>query len=216
MPLEALASMVVMAERNEEGMKFDYKSKPCDEKSLQIIHVGTHDGMTVFLYADVLEELIFYAKDKDAFGLLMGNAYLDNAFLSEKKADNSDSVPPEKETDCEVDIPDFVEITAFKDVYPVSDALDYADHLRKMRNFRDTESESLCLGAVCLTSKAVDITLECLYLLRTYFDVPSQVLLFVSADGTKPRAYQLGKNMALIEIGLEIVCIRGEPLPFAE
>ena len=192
-------------------MEFPYKTKLCNTESLQILHVGPHSELPFYLFSDVLDELVFYANDKNAFGLLVGNAFLDNA-KREVTSGVTEALDPTKTFD--VDVPDFVEITAFKDIYPVKDALDYAGYLRKMRNFRDNETETLCLGAVCLTPKSTDLTLECLYLMRTYFDLPIQILLFVSADRKPPRAYQLNKKMDMVEIGLEIVTLKNEALSF--
>ena len=192
-------------------MEFPYKTKLCDTDSLQILHIGPDSEKPFFLFADVLEELAFYANDKNAFGLLVGNAFLDAANQN-TPSDGNDTSETEKK--CAVDEPDFVEITAFKDIYPVNDALDYAGYLRKVRNFRDNETEALCLGAVCLTPQSADLTLECLYLMRTYFDLPIQILLMVSADRKPPRAYQLNKKLDLIEIGLNVVTLKNESLPF--
>lgn len=195
-------------------MKLIYKNKPVEGKALQILHVGPDCGMPVFLYADVIEELLFYAKTKDAFGLLMGSGCLDKTKESASGDAEPDKASAGDSPYADADVPDFIEITAFKDIYPVGDALDYADHLRKMRNFRDTESETLCLGAVCLTREKVDLSLECLFLLRSYFDLPTQILLFVSTDRAVPRAYQLNRQLELVEIGIDIVALKDSPLPF--
>ncbi|MBO4351055.1 MAG: hypothetical protein J6A01_08950 [Proteobacteria bacterium] len=192
-------------------MEFPYKTRLCDTESLQILHIGPSSEMPFYLFADVLDELVFYANDKNAFGLLVGNAFLDADRKIEASGEN---LPPEKTKTFDTDVPDFVEITAFKDVYPVKDALDYAGYLRKMRNFRDTETDGLCLGAVCLMPQSADLTLECLYLMRTYFDLPNQILLFVSADRKPPRAYQLNKKLDMVEVGLDIVTLKNETLPF--
>ena len=189
-------------------MKFSYKTKLCDNKAVQIVHSGPDFGMPVFLFEDVLEELIFYAKKKNAFGLLTGNGYLEPEAGSDDKMDKVDETPSQDAEPLERDEPDYIEITAFKDVYPVENPLDYAGYLRKVRNFRENGTDLLCLGVVCLADTAAEITLESLLLQRSYFDMPYQIYLIVSAKDASLKAYRLDKKLEFVETGIDVVSIR--------
>ncbi len=209
-------------------MLFKQKKLIAPSDKIQITHLGSVQNPAVYIFADVLDELVFYANQRSAWGLLTGQGYLlpvDKSLSTFNNVDKTPSIstavnenvdktlPPEAfPTDS--DKPDYIEITAFRDIYPSVDALDYASHLRKMRDFRNSD-ENPVLGAVCLSQTKSELMLEDLLLQRSYFADPSQILLFVSADRKPPRAFRLDETCDhLLDAGLEIVSAVGTELPF--
>ena len=56
-------------------MTYSTKNPIVSSDKIRVIHLGPAGEGTTYLYGDVLEELSYYAGQKDAFGLLVGHAY---------------------------------------------------------------------------------------------------------------------------------------------
>ncbi len=94
------------------------------------------------------------------------------------------------------DAPEYVLVTAFKDIYPAQDALEYAAYLRRQRNFRDENEEQTVVGTVAVGKDRRKLMLEDLMLQRTYCADEWQIALFVDTLGDPPRAFFLTKEFA--------------------
>ena len=208
-------------------MTYSIKNPIVSSDKIRIIHIGPQGEATTYLFGDVLEELSFNAAQKEAFGLLVGQAYkkVDKS-LAENAADSNEvdkktlessffsEYPPGMLVPDVAEIPDFVEVTAFKDIYPVDDALEFAARLRRMRDFRNGTDE-FPVGMVRLTREVTELFLEDLMVQRTYFASPGQIFLLVSGDRRPPRAFVLDKQHDhFVEIGLEIVLPKDAEPPF--
>ena len=197
---------------------------------ISITHIGADVTSGVYVFADVLEELVYFAGQKSARGILTGQAYrypvpedkalpksgeLDKALpdlsAAEKKVDNR---PAGSGEDLDSGQPEYIEITAFKEVYPSDDAMDYAARLRHLRDFRSSDAYPV-LGLVCLSAERRSLMQEDLLVQRTYLCGPKQILLLVSADRKPPRAYMLDDALeCFVETGIEVVSAAGAELPF--
>lgn len=91
---------------------------------------------------------------------------------------------------------EYVIVTAFKDIYPIEDAFDYAVYLRRQRNFRSENEKETVVGTVMLSGEPWKITLEDLMLQRTYCASEWQVALFVDASESPARAFLLTKELS--------------------
>ncbi|MBQ9394229.1 MAG: hypothetical protein IJU23_01775 [Proteobacteria bacterium] len=209
-------------------MTYLTKNPIVSSDKIRVIHLGPAGEGTTYLYGDVLEELSYYAGQKDAYGLLVGHAYkkVDKP-LAENAADSKTvdnkvlessffaEYPPGMIVPDVAEVPDFVEISAFKDIYPVDDALEYAARLRRMRDFRNG-TEEFPAGLVRLSKAASELSFEDLMVQRTYFASPGQILLLVSGDRKPPRAFVMDKQHDhFVECGLEIVLPKDAEPPFA-
>lgn len=179
---------------------------------------------SVYLFDDVLEELVFNAHQRSARGMLLGKLYrypkVDKACadvdrlkinLDDDSAKNKiNGFETRKKISKASDKPEFyLEIQAFKDIYPTDDALDYGTFLRRARDFRANDNEILVLGSVCMTPKQHELVLEDLLFQRTYCANEYQVALFVSADGQDARVFMLDNMVgAFVEVGYHIVCLK--------
>lgn len=110
---------------------------------------------------------------------------------------------------------DFVEITAFKDIYPVEDALDYGMYLRRQRNFRSPQEKQTVVGSVVVSIQPWKIAFEDLLLQRTYWSAEWQIALFVDTEDAPPRVFYLTHESAqLAETGYYVISLKDAPLPF--
>ncbi len=174
------------------------KSPPATTDEILVTHLGPEQPRRIYLFADVLEELIYHASQRKAHGMLTGHRYLPQ-----------DTPEPGSE------VFPYIEITAFKEIYPAEDAIEYAHHLRKMRDFRDADDGEIILGTVSMAAEMPELMLEDLLVQRTYFADADQVLLFVSADKKPPKVFRLDPDTDMLtEAGLEIVGLKESPLPF--
>ena len=156
----------------------------------------------VFLYADVLEEMIFGVRERDTYGMLVGTYSI---------------LPIEKRGNKPGDPLDFIEVTAFKDVYPCGGALEYAEYLRKRRNFRTPDGVNPVMGLLVAKKEGIRPTMEDLMLMRSYFADQMQIVLYVSDTGVIPKVYVLGDMYeSFVEIGYSVVHEVGVALPFGE
>lgn len=198
--------------------------KPISASSkLKVTHVGPEQAYRLYLFSDVLEELTYYASQKNAWGLLSGQFYALPVDKTHSNDEKMDKPSPESSSDAaKVDNqpadlpipPDYVEITAFRDIYPCCDALDYASYLRKMRNFRSAE-DCPDVGPVCLMQQKREPMLEDLLLARSYFAAKNQAIFFISADNACPRAFVLDESLDHFEeVGIDIVSPADAGLPF--
>ena len=164
-----------------------FKTLPQSTDDIKISHYGPNClyHTRVYLYADVLEELQFNAKERSAIGTLQGS------YAIIRRDAGS---PPS-------DAQDFIELKAFRDVYPTANALDYANYLRKLRDFKPDESATV-LGPVFMQQQPAPPTLEDLLLMRSYFGSPIQIALYVCGDRTPAHVYILDDvNESFAEIG---------------
>ena len=178
---------------------------------------------SIYLYFDVLEELVFNAKERSARGMLLGKLYrypkvdktsasvakeainLDLQWGGDLKAKRGTQLIPSRSMVCPNQ---YIEITAFKDIYPTEDALEYGTYLRRQRDFRNSD-EILVVGSVCMTPRLHDLVLEDLLFQRTYFAQAYQVALFVSADGENARIFMLDEmTKSFVEVGYQLVCLK--------
>ena len=145
----------------------------------------------VYIYADVLEELQFSAHERNAIGILLGS------YALIKRPPND----PLRQTDAQ----DFIEIKAFRDVYPTADAMDYANYLRTQRNFKPVEPP-ISLGLVFMQQQPMPPTLEDLMLMRSYFAVPIQISLYICGDRSPAHVYMLDDvSESFAEIGYQVI-----------
>ena len=174
------------------------KSPPVTTDKILVTHIGPEQPRRIYLFADVLEELVYHASQRNAHGMLTGRRYL-----------------PQEEPEPGSEVFPYIEITAFNEIYPAEDAIEYAHHLRKMRDFRDTNADEIILGTVSMAAEMPEVMLEDLLVQRTYFADADQILLFVSADKKPPKAFRLDPDTDILtENGLDIVGLKESPLPF--
>lgn len=119
---------------------------------------------------------------------------------------NEDSEGVDNSSDAPKSSTEYVIITAFKDLYPIQDALDYAMYLRRQRNFRSESGDETDVGMVMLSSEPWKIMLEDLMLQRSYCATEWQVALFVDATDALARAFILTKGLSqLTETGYYLI-----------
>ena len=180
--------------------KFKLPPQPSDE--ISVIKYGPDKQFTtqVYLYGDMLEELQYFAKEKNAYGMLTGGY----AIIPIEKRNNNPGEPL-----------DFIEVSAFKDIYPGNNALDYAGYLRKQRDFRTPVNGTTILGVAILQNTYAEPTLEDLILMRSYFADQIQIALYITENRDQPRVYVLGDSFeSFAEIGYWLVKLADEKLPF--
>jgi hypothetical protein len=177
---------------------------------------------SIYLFSDVLEELVFNAHQRSARGMLLGRIYaypkLDKVSAGVDKKDLESKVWGESSEVKKGNLEKgqkkpqmYMEIAAFKDIYPTEDALDYGMYLRRHRDFRTDDGEILVLGSVCMTPKLHELTLEDLLFQRTYCAEAYQIALFVSADGRDARIFVLDEMLhAFVEVGYRLVCSKSD------
>ena len=181
-----------------------FKLPPQSTAEISVKKYGPDKQFTtrVYLYGDVLEELQYCAKEKNAYGMLTGGYSI---------------IPIEKRTNVPGEPLDFIEVTAFKDICPGNNALDYAGYLRKQRDFRPPVDGTLILGVAILQNVYAEPTLEDLLLMRSYFADQIQIALYITADRKRPRVYALGDTYeSFAEIGYSVVQLAEEPPMFDE
>ena len=93
-------------------------------------------GPTAYFFADVLDELIFHAQKHEARGILLGGAFL----LPETAEENIANAQKTNSFPIGLTAPDYLEITAFRDIYPTDNAMDYAGYLRRILRHHATNS----------------------------------------------------------------------------
>ena len=109
--------------------------------------------------------------------------------------------------------PDYLEITAFRDIYPTDNAMDYAGYLRRIRDFKASRDKQLVLGQVILSPEPKNPMLEDLMLQRTYFGYPWQMTVFISASHTRPKVFMLNEaNEDWYETGFKLVYSEAAPM----
>lgn len=119
---------------------------------------------------------------------------------------NEDGAGVDNSSDVPKSGTEYVIITAFKDLYPIQDALDYAMYLRRQRNFRSESGDETDVGMVMLSSEPWKIMLEDLMLQRSYCATEWQVALFVDATDAPARAFILTKGLSqLTETGYYLI-----------
>ena len=119
---------------------------------------------------------------------------------------NEDGAGVDNSSDAPKSGTEYVIITAFKDLYPIQDALDYAMYLRRQRNFRSESGDETDVGMVMLSSEPWKIMLEDLMLQRSYCATEWQVALFVDATDAPARAFILTKGLSqLTETGYYLI-----------
>lgn len=119
---------------------------------------------------------------------------------------NEDGMGVDNSSDAPKSGTEYVIITAFKDLYPIQDALDYAMYLRRQRNFRSESGDEIDVGMVMLSSEPWKIMLEDLMLQRSYCATEWQVALFVDATDAPARAFILTKGLSqLTETGYYLI-----------
>ncbi len=119
---------------------------------------------------------------------------------------NEDGTGVDNSSDAPKSGTEYVIITAFKDLYPIQDALDYAMYLRRQRNFRSESGDEIDVGMVMLSSEPWKIMLEDLMLQRSYCATEWQVALFVDATDAPARAFILTKGLSqLTETGYYLI-----------
>ena len=179
-----------------------FKMPPASSDDIEVIHFGpdSHFTSLVFLYADVLEELQFNAKDQNSYGMLLGTYSI---------------IPIEVRKNEPGEALDFIEITAFKDIWPSENALDYAGYLRKQRDFRPPSDGTTILGLVVLQKTFKEPSLEELMVMRSYFADQIQIALYITGECDQPRVYVIGDTLeSFAEIGFSLVKLASEALPF--
>ncbi|MBR4986792.1 MAG: hypothetical protein IKY83_13755 [Proteobacteria bacterium] len=191
-------------------MIFTPKSPLASGDGIRVTEYGTPNpiGPTAYFFADVLEELIFHAQKHDARGILLGSAFLlpETAAQNFLDAKSMNRIPL-------LDTPDYQEVTAFRDIYPADNALDYAGYLRRIRDFKPPRGQQLILGQVILSPAPKQPMLEDLMLQRTYFGMPWQMTVFISASHTRPKVFMLSESGEdWYETGFKLVASDDAPL----
>lgn len=166
-------------------------------------------GPTAYFFADVLDELIFHAQKHEARGILLGGAFL----LPETAEENIANAQKTNSFPIGLTDPDYLEITAFRDIYPTDNAMDYAGYLRRIRDFKASRDKLLVLGQVILSPEPKNPMLEDLMLQRTYFGYPWQMTVFISASHTRPKVFMLNEaNEDWYETGFKLVYSEAAPM----
>ena len=166
-------------------------------------------GPNAYFFADVLDELIFHAQKHEARGILLGSAFL----LPETAAENMVNAQKTNSFPIGLMEPDYIEVTAFRDIYPADNAMDYAGYLRRIRDFKASRDKQLILGQVILSPEPKKPVLEDLMLQRTYFGYTWQMTVFISASQTRPRIFMLNEsNEDWYETGFKLVYSESAPM----
>lgn len=155
----------------------------------------------IYLFGDMVEELTFSAHkmkdDQTSFGLLCGGLFEDEASEAEKE-DHHRRVGTE-----------YIEISAFRDIFPVHESLDYAAFLRRDKSLLNTTDYGCVTGIVRLTARPRDLVLEDVFLMRTYFNLPWQVMVLIDGDG-KVVCYRMDEDGMMVKAGFYIVSLPPE------
>ncbi len=204
------------------------KEFPTETRWIKCRQVGPEEAaeIPIFVYADVLEELAYHASQRGAWGMVTGHGYVkpksesltpeDNSGQKECDLEKSDTMSSEKvdkaqsslKSEEEKDETDYVEMTAFRDVFSAKDALDYASYLRRMKYYRKCDGPEVVLGAVCMIPEERELMLEDMLLMRTYFGASFQFLMFVPGNGREARLWRLSADgEAFIEQGYKVLTL---------
>ncbi|MBQ8036293.1 MAG: hypothetical protein IJ268_04810 [Proteobacteria bacterium] len=192
-------------------MIFTPKQPIAAENGIRITEYGKPNpiGPNAYFFADVLEELIFHAQKHEARGILLGNAFL----LPETAAQNLLEAQKTNSFPLGLNIPNYLEVVAFRDIYPTANALDYASYLRRIRDFKTPRGQHLILGQVILSPEPRQPVLEDLMLQRTYFCEPWQMTVYISAAHTTPKVFMLNEaGESWYETGFKLVSSDVSPL----
>lgn len=179
-----------------------FRPLPQATAAVAVTPMGPKNGYhtLVYLYGDVVEELLFNARERDAYGVLTGKYA-----LIRRSADEGLQRAQ-----------DFIEITAFKDVFPTDEALDYAHYLRRQRNYRN-DSANIPLGLAVMRRHFTAPSLEDLMVMRSYFDMPNQIALFIDGSGRRGIVYMLDDvDESFAEIGYSVIHLSEAPCPLVE
>ena len=165
------------------------KSKIQSSEDICVTHHGDPShGVDVFLFQDVVDELLRTAQKANCYGLLCGNWCL---------CENLEDSPRE-----------FIEITSYRDAYPMRTGFDYVALLRRNLNLTDITDAGTVLGLVMLRPTLRETTLEEVFLMRTYFNQTFHVGFVISAEDASVKCYRLSENGQLVEIGYNIVSLK--------
>ena len=179
-----------------------FKAPPASSDDIEVVHFGPESHFTslVFLYADMLEELQFNAKEQNSYGMLVGSYSV---------------IPIEMRKNEPGEPLDYIEVTAFKDVWPSANALDYAGYLRKQRDFRPPTDGTTILGLVVLQKEFREPSLEELMVMRSYFADQIQIALYITGERDQPRVFVIGDTLeSFAETGFSLVKLASDALPF--
>ncbi len=153
----------------------------------------------VYLFGDIVEELTFAAhkmkEDQASFGILCGGLFEDESPDTEKTEEKNRKAGEE-----------YIEISAFRDIFPVRESLDYAAFLRRDKSLLNTTDYGCVTGIVRLTAKHQALMLEDVFLMRTYFNLPWQVMVLVSGEG-KVSCYRMDEDGMMVKTGFYIVSL---------
>ncbi|MCL2326134.1 MAG: hypothetical protein FWC40_06545 [Proteobacteria bacterium] len=166
------------------------KAKRVSGTRLEVRFQGpeTARELDVFVFSDVLDELVFSAVSRRAAGILTGQWYL---------SDKPEDTPH-----------DFIEVAAFRDIYPVDNSLDYATYLRRNRGLLRSQAQERVLGVVHMMPDETPVFLEDIFLQRTYFNLPFHIAMFVFGDGSPSRCFAMTDEGHMFEIGFYVVSLR--------
>lgn len=178
---------------------------PSSNDKITVAQIGSpKSSILVYIFSDVLEELLFNAQKRSAHALLSGSAYI-----------RPDASPDPAQTPATAE-KSHILVSAFSDLYPTHDPLDYADYLRRTKNFRNANTASLApLGVAHLSPAPVPLMLEDLFLQRTYFANPGQITLFINAPHAAPDVYMLDvETSQFFKTGYFVISPKNAPLRF--
>ena len=170
---------------NEEGPI--HRTRRPHSSTLEWIPVNLNDErlVDVYMFEDVLNELIFCAKQERSIALLTGEFF----------SDPSDYDPKF-----------YIEISGYRNLFPCTSAMDYAMYLKNnMSILSEQRRRSRILGVCHLLPERCELTLEDVVLQRTFFPAPFTVAFRVASDETSPQCLEIDGEGDMYEIGFTIL-----------
>ncbi len=166
------------------------KIRENDQIVVNLHGTGNNRRVEVYIFQDVVDELLFTAQKLESAGILCGSWCV-------CEQTRSDDEPKE-----------FVEITSYRDVYPIKNSLQYAAMLRRSLSVTDSTDFGNVLGVVLLSTSTRSVKLEDVLLMRTYFNLTYQVCFLVDAEKSSLRCYYLTESGQFEETGFYIVSLK--------
>jgi len=168
------------------------KEKICETDQLLVSHHGVaHQGrVDIFIFQDVVDELLFAAQKMDSAGILCGSWCI----CEQPKHDDE---PRE-----------YIEIASYRDVYPMKNGLQYAAMLRRSLGVTNSTEMGSVLGLALLSAATRPVSFEDVLLMRTYFNLTYQVCFMVDADKSALSCYYLTESGQFEETGFYIVSLK--------
>ncbi len=177
------------------------KAPVLPSRRIAITRLGQHgeDGPTVYIFADVLDEIIVHASYREdlAATLLLGGYYQGPAGP-------------------------YVEIQGFAESIYVARTLDLfrlfqEGHQRVRDNLaRDNPHQCILGWSHNISGQNAEVSAQSYLIHRTFFNRPEQIFISMDVSQELLGAYRVGQGKKMENLGFNLISMRGQPLPFGQ